>query len=120
MVCQVNGTTTTTTTDANGQTTSVQTCKTSPITTGDVTVTWSLECTDSGGSSTTQRTTVSATYDGFVCGGGTVKQARYLQVTVNDKYYPIFPIHFSSYVSSGGGGGGGWYPVSATAGMRTS
>lgn len=105
VICQVNGV------DANGA------CKTTPVTTADVTVTWSLECTDSGGTSTTQRATVSATYDGFVCGGGTVKQARYLQVTVNDKYYPIFPLHFASFTGSGSTG---YYPLSATAGMRTS
>ena len=103
-VCQVNGVT-------NG------TCNTSPITASDVTVTWSLECTDSSGTKSTQSTTSSALYDAFVCGSGTVSQARYLQVTVNNKYYPLFPIHFGGYTVSGGVG---YYPISATAGMRTS
>jgi Flp pilus assembly protein TadG len=107
-VCQVNGTTTT-----NG----VTTCNSTPITTSNVTVTWSLECTDSGGTTSTQSTTDSATYDAFTCGGGTVSQARYLQVTVNDKYYPLFPIHFAHFTGSGSTG---YYPISASAGMRTS
>ena len=103
-VCQVNGVTS-------------GTCNTTPITASDVTVTWSLECTDSAGTTSTQTTTTSATYDAFTCGSGTVSQARYLQVTVNSKYYPLFPIHFASF---SGSGSTGYYPISATAGMRTS
>ena len=102
-VCQVNGV------NANG------TCKTTPITTSDVTVTWSLECTDSAGATTKQQTTSSAAYDAFVCGSGTVKQARYVQVTVNSKYAPLFPIRFASFNTSDS-----TYHISATAGMRTS
>ncbi len=40
-----------------------------------------------------------------------MKQARYLQVTVNDKYYPMFPLHFASFTGSGRTG---YYPFSAT------
>src|SRR6476469_10265332 len=41
-ICQVNGV------NADG------TCKATPITSSDVVVTWSLECTDSGGTTATQ------------------------------------------------------------------
>jgi Flp pilus assembly protein TadG len=102
-VCQVNGL------NANG------TCKTTPITASDVTVNWSLECTDSAGATTTQSTTTSATYDAFTCGAGTTRQARYVSVTVNDKYYPLFPVHFGSFNTSDSS-----YHISASAGMRTS
>ena len=99
-VCQVNGV------NADG------TCKTSPITSSNVTVTWRLECTDSGGTMTTQTSTVAATFDAYTCASGTVKEARYVQVALTDKYYPLFPIHFASFVTDS-------YPLSATAGMRT-
>lgn len=102
--CQVNGSTT-----ANA----VTTCNTSPTQT--ITVTWRLDCTDSGGAVTTQTTTTSATYDAFTCPTGTVSQARYVQVNVTDKYTPLFPIHFSEFTSSDG-----TYHISATAGVRTS
>lgn len=101
-ICQVNGM------NADG------TCKTSPITSSDVTITWRLECTDSGGTITTQTTTDSITFDSYVCGSGTVKEARYVQVALTDKYTPLFPIHFASFTS-----GDGTYHLSATAGMRT-
>jgi len=99
-VCQVNGM------NADG------TCKTSPITSANVTVTWRLECTDSGGVLTTQTSTDATTFDGFTCPSGTAKEARYIQVALTDKYYPMFPIHFASFVADS-------YPLSATAGMRT-
>lgn len=102
-VCQVNGV------NSDG------TCKTSPITSSNVTVTWSLECTDSSGAITSQSSTSSATYDAFTCGSGTASQARYVQVTVTDKYTPLFPVHFSSFNS-----GDSTYHLSATAGARTS
>jgi hypothetical protein len=44
-----------------------------------------------------------------------VRQARYIQVAITDKYTPLFPIHFSEFTSSDG-----TYHLSATAGMRTS
>jgi Flp pilus assembly protein TadG len=102
--CQVNGSTT-----SGG----VTTCNTSP--TQAITVTWRLDCTDSGGIVTTQTTTDSATYDLYTCGSGTVRQARYVQVTVTDKYSPLFPIHFAGYSSTDS-----TYHISATAGVRTS
>lgn len=99
--CQVNGV------NADG------TCKTTPVQTSDVTVTWRVECTDSGGTTTTFTATASATYDAYDCAGGTTKEARYVQVTVNDKYTPMFPIHFAALNADG------TYHLSATAGMRT-
>jgi Flp pilus assembly protein TadG len=103
-VCQVNGTTTT-----GG----VTTCNTSPITTSNVTVSWTLDCTV-GGTMTPYTTTSSATYDGYVTSctnlGGT--KAGYVQVTVTDNYTPLFPIHFAGF-------NGSTYPLSATAGTRT-
>jgi len=105
-VCQVNGTTTT-----GG----VQTCNSSPITASNVTVTWTLDCT-TGGTMTAQTTTNSATYDGYVDActllGGT--KAGYVQVTVTDKYTPLFPIHFAAFNTSDS-----TYHLSATAGTRT-
>ena len=102
-VCQVNGTTTT-----NG----VTTCNSSPITTSNVTVTWRLDCT-SGASTTSQSTTSSATYDGYV-GACTGIKAGYVQVTVTDKYTPLFPLHFAAFNTSDS-----TYHLSATAGVRT-
>lgn len=101
-VCQVNGT------NADG------TCKTSPITASNVTVTYRLECVDSGGTISTQTSTDADTFDAFVCGTGTVKEAKYLEVNVTDKYTPMFRTHFLGFNSSDG-----TYHVSATAGMRT-
>src|SRR5258708_30866126 len=101
-VCQVNGM------NSDG------TCKTSPITSSNVTVSWRLECTDSSGAITAQTSTDSATFDSYSCASGTVKEARYVQVALTDKYYPLFPIHFASFTSSDG-----TYHLSATAGMRT-
>ncbi|MBO9576235.1 MAG: pilus assembly protein [Sphingobium sp.] len=102
-VCQVNGV------NADG------TCKSSPITTSNVTVTWRLECTASNGTMTSQASTSSATYDAFTCPVGTASQARYVQVAVTDKYRPLFPLHFSSYSREDSS-----YHISATAGARTS
>jgi Flp pilus assembly protein TadG len=101
VVCQVDGT------NADG------TCKTSPITTANVTVTYRLECTDSGGTITTQTNTDATTFDGYTCAAGTVTEARYIEVLVTDTYTPLFPIHFS-FIN-----GDGTYHLSATAGMRT-
>jgi Flp pilus assembly protein TadG len=102
-ICQVNGV------NANG------TCKTSPITASDVTVTWRLDCTV-GGTTTSQSTTSSAAYDGYLIActtlGGT--RAGYVSVTLADKYAPLFPVHFASFNS-----GDSTYHISATAGTRT-
>ena len=100
-VCQVNG--------VNAD----STCKSSPITAADVTVTYRLEGTDAGGAVTTQTSTDSTAFDDFFCATGTVTEAKYIQVGVTDKYTPMFPIHFSAL------NGDGSYHLSATAGMRT-
>lgn len=99
--CQVNGSTT-----SGG----VTTCNSSPTQT--ITVTWRLDCT-TGGTTTSQSTTNSATYDGYVsaCAG---TKAGYVQVNVTDKYSPLFPIHFAAFNS-----GDSTYHLSATAGTRT-
>lgn len=101
-VCQVNGINT------DG------TCKTTPITASNVTVTWRLECTDSGGIVTTQTSNDAPTFDAYTCATGTTKEARYVQVALTDKYSPLFPIHFASFTS-----GDGTYHLAASAGMRT-
>jgi Flp pilus assembly protein TadG len=110
-ICQVNGTTTTTTT-SGGQTTTTTTCRTSPINASNVTVTWRLQCTASGGAVTNQTTTDSATFDTYVCPSGTASQAKYVQVALTDKYTPMFPIHFASLDADG------TYHLAAVAGMR--
>src|SRR5512133_2096695 len=101
-VCQVNGT------NANG------TCKTSPITAADVTVTFRLECKASGaaGSISVQTSTDPVAFDALACDPGET-ESRYIQVRVQDKYTPMFRIHFA------GLNGDGTYHLSATAGMRT-
>lgn len=107
VVCQVNGTTTTTTT-VSGTTTSTTTCNASPITTADVTVTYQLECTNADG--TIEIKTGAAAADDC---SSSQKQAQYLSVAANDKYTPMFPIHFAALNADG------TYHLSATAGMRT-
>lgn len=89
-------------------------CKNTPITTDDVTVTFRQECTDASGNLTTNTATDADTFDAFTCAAGSTKEARYISVTVTDKYRPMFPIHFSDYSSSDGA-----YDLSATAGVRT-
>jgi len=101
-VCQVNGT------NSDGS------CKTSPITASNVTVTWRLLCTDSSGTTTSQTTTDSTAFDAMSCATGSTS-ARYVQIKVTETYTPIFSLHFGGYSSTDGG-----YDVSATAGMRTS
>lgn len=86
-VCQYNGT------NSSG------TCKTSPITTANVTVSHRLECNG-----------VVTTNDD--CASGET-ESRWVQVTVWDDYEPMFPVHFS------GIGSNGKYRVQAIAGMRT-
>jgi len=96
VVCQVNGT------DSSGN------CiTTSPITTGDVSVAYRLECTNADGTVEVQTDIDSATD----C-TSSQKQAQYLSVSVTDKYAPLFPIHF-------GTASDGTYHLAATAGMRT-
>lgn len=102
VVCQVNGLNT------DG------TCKTSPITTANVAVTYRLECTGSGGGVTVQSNTNSDTFDALTCPSTSDVESRYIQVAVNDKYTPMFPIHFTKFTSSDSS-----YHFTATAGMRT-
>lgn len=99
-LCQVNGT------NSDG------TCKSYPITASNVSVSYRLECSDSGGTMTTQTNTDDVVFNAYVCAPGTVKEARYIQIALTDNYQAMFPVHFSGF-SSGG------YPISATAGMRT-
>jgi Flp pilus assembly protein TadG len=100
-VCQVNGLNT------DG------TCKTTPITNSNVTVTYRLECQDGAGTITSQTATDAATFDALECAPAT-KEARYLEVAVTDKYTPLFPVHFAAFST-----GDGTYHLSARAGMRT-
>jgi Flp pilus assembly protein TadG len=109
--CQVNGSTTTTTT-SGGTTTTTTTCNTSP--TQNITVNWRLDCTTSGTTVSTS-TTSSATYDALVAGCTSPStKAGYVQVTVTDKYSPLFPVHFAGFSTSDS-----TYHLSATAGVRT-
>ena len=103
-VCQVNGL------NADG------TCKTTPITTSDVTVNYRIECKNpsTGAIETGYLTTDVAVHDATDCPSATQKEQRYLEVKVDDKYTPMFPIRFASFTSADG-----TYHVSATAGMRT-
>jgi Flp pilus assembly protein TadG len=86
-VCQYNGT------NADGS------CKTTPITTANVTVVHRLECNG----------VLSANAD---C-ASTETGSRWVQVTVTDNYAPMFPVHFSGMNADG------TYHLSATVGMRT-
>lgn len=100
-VCQVNG--------VNGD----GSCKTSPIATGDVTVTWRLECkTVATNAITVQSSVDPVAFDALTCPPLT-KEQRYIQVAIVDKYTPMFPLHFSAI------NGDGTYHMSATAGTRT-
>jgi len=83
------------------------------ITDADVVVTWRLEC-DFGGTITVQTATDPTAFDALFCPVVGSIEARYIQVTVNDKYTPMFPIHFAAW-----NGSDGTYHLSATAGMRT-
>ena len=73
-----------------------------------ITVTYSLECDDEAPQTSTDATT----FDTFICPVGTVSEARYIEVQVNEVYEPMFPLHFAGYSGTG-------YPITATAGMRT-
>ena len=99
-VCQVNGTTT----DSSG----VKSCKTSPITTSNVAVTYRLECTNADGTIETKLNAAAADDCAM-----NQTQSQYVSVRITDKYTPMFPIHFAAYNSDGS------YHLSATAGMRT-
>jgi Flp pilus assembly protein TadG len=104
-VCQVDGV------NSDG------TCKSSPITTSNVTVTLRQECISSSGTAAYEvvvnSTSDSDTFDAHQCATGTTSEARYIRVAVTDKYTPLFPLHFAAI------NGDGTYHLSATAGMRT-
>ncbi len=100
VICQVNGV------DADGV------CGTSPIADSDVTVTYRLECTDGAGVLTSSETEDADIFDAAACATGSA-EARYLQVLVENKYTPMFPIHFAGIDADN------TYHLSATAGMRT-
>lgn len=111
-ICQVNGT------NADG------TCKTSPITANNVAVTWRRECTNGAGTMSQAPGSpyaTSAAFDlaGNACPAGTVKEADYIQVALEDSYAPMFPIHFSGYKAATATLAAG-YQMTATAGVRTS
>ena len=109
--CQVNGSTTATTT-SGGVTTTTTTCNTSA--TQAITVNWRLDCT-TGGATVSTTTAASATYDALVaaCTSPSIK-AGYVQVTVTDKYSPMFPVRFAGFNTSDS-----TYHIAATAGVRT-
>jgi Flp pilus assembly protein TadG len=75
-----------------------------------ISVTYSLECDDEDPLTNTD----ADTFDTYECAEGTAREARYIEVEVNDVYEPMFPLHFGAYDSEKGG-----YPVRAQAGMRT-
>ena len=97
-VCQVNGM------NSDGS------CKTSPITTSNVTVTYRLECTDSAGSTTAQSNTDPDVFNAYKCPTGST-EARFISVRVTDKYTPLFPVTFGLNAD-------GTYHLSSTAGIR--
>jgi Flp pilus assembly protein TadG len=99
-VCQVNGMNT------NGS------CKSSPITEANVTVSYRLECATGATVNSTQTKTSSTEFDALSCSSGETER-RYISVTVTDKYTPMFPVHFAAINADG------TYHLSTTAGMRT-
>lgn len=106
VVCQVNGL------NSDG------TCKSSPITSSNVTPMWRRECTDSSGTITQAPNSPYSSSTDFdnasnACPSTAVSEEDYIQVSVTDKYTPLFPIHFASI------NGDGTYHLSATVGMRT-
>ena len=104
-VCQVNGL------NANG------TCKTSPISASNVTVTYRLECNNAGAIVSTQSSTDSVAFDDMDC-NGTEKPQKYIEVKVTDSYRPMFALHFLGYKPASGNLAAG-YQMQATAGVRT-
>lgn len=105
-VCQVNGMNT------DG------TCKTSPITAANVTVTYRLECNNGGtiDPAQTKTSTDATAFDDMDCDSGTPQ--KYIEIKLTDSYKPMFAMHFSGYKAAGGGLAAG-YQMQATAGVRT-
>jgi Flp pilus assembly protein TadG len=104
-VCQVNGV------KSDG------TCKTSPISAANVTVTYRLECVSDGEVTSSQTSTDAVAFDDLDC-AGTEREQKYIEVNVTDSYAPMVPIHFSGYSAAAGGLAAG-YQMHATAGVRT-
>ena len=104
-VCQVNG--------MNGD----GTCKTSPISASNVTVTYRLECNNAGSIVSTQQNTDSTAFDQLDCNGTETPQ-KYIEVKVTDSYQPMFKLHFLGYKPASGNLAAG-YQMQATAGVRT-
>ncbi len=100
-ICQVNGT------NDDG------TCKSSPITADDVTVTYRLECMNGTTVDSSTTETDSTVFDALTC-DTTETPNRYIQVALTDKYTPMFPIHFGTYNADDNS-----YHIEAQAGMRT-
>jgi Flp pilus assembly protein TadG len=73
-----------------------------------VTVTFQMEC----------NMALQDDYENDVCAVNE-DEGRYLIVTVNDVYEPMFPIHFAGYVVSSDPNVPSGYPITAEAGMRT-
>lgn len=88
-------------------------CLNAPITNDNVTVGFRFECSNDSGQVTTQTTTDADALDNFTCPPGSA-EAKYISVSVADKYKPLFPIHFVGYDSRDGA-----YHISATASLRT-
>ena len=92
-ICQVNGT------NANGS------CKTTPITAANVTVTHLLYCRD-------DEDNEDEIEDEGDCDDDETA-SRWIRVTIWSEYEPLFPVHFSGIDS------GGVYRIEAKAGIRT-
>lgn len=100
-VCQVNGT------NADG------TCKSAPITTANVTVTYRLICrTNAGVEQSNTTKTDPAEFDALTCPSASPVPNRFIEVAIADTFTGIFVHKFLS-------GDGKSIPINAAAGMRT-
>lgn len=100
-VCQVNGT------NADGS------CRTSPITTANVTVTYRLICRTADGAAGSNRTSTDpVVFDGYTCNSAAPIENRYIQVSIQDNMQGIFLHRFGGVVSN-------MFNINAVAGMRT-
>lgn len=100
-VCQVNGT------NADGS------CKASPITTANVTVTFRLICRTSAGVESTNTTkTDPDEFGDLTCPSSAPVQNRFIEVAIRDTYTGFFIHKFLT-------GDGQAMPINAAAGMRT-
>jgi Flp pilus assembly protein TadG len=97
VVCQINGM-------EGGE------CAEGRMTADKTTVTYRLECTDAGGTRTTQQSTLVTEFETYECAEGSTA-ARYVLVQVTDTYDPLFPYNYGS-------GPDGIYQLTAEAGVR--